>query len=912
MLVGRSGLSAELIGRSAALARLEALLVPGSERAPVALVAGEAGVGKTRLIRELLNRVPAGTTVLAAQAEPGHVGRPLDLIRDLVGDPLGVPGTPVTASDAVEVVRRRLGDSAAVVVFDDLHWADADSLTVVERLAVLAGPDVALIGSYRPDELARGTAAAETLLRLERRLDVHTERLDRLARPEVGAFLAAVYGRTMPARVVDSLFSRTGGNPFFLEELLACCDLPPEELCDSDLPWTLSEVVARQLAGLDDAQRKVVDAAAIVSSPADFDVLAAVTGLAESPLIDHLSRLVAHGLLVEVEHDRFGFRHALVRDAVAHQLLGRQRRRLHETAYVALSELVGPEPSCPEDLDDLARHACFAGRLDEFVALARTGAAAYLARGSSFAALGLANRGLSEADGEAELDLVSTATQAAWRVGLADEALALARRWRELERDAAPERRAAALRWFARLLHETHAADELKDATTELTELSAELAPGRPRAMALAALAQIHMLRDDVDRAVAFGDRAIAEADAAGATDIAVQAMVERASALSGSRDRCAAGQAALTEAIVAAEAAGEWVLVARGVGNLLHASVPRAARRAYLDRLQVAARRAGLDSMDLFTHPFKLSHIEAGDGQLAAALHAVEAAMQAGFLYADGLAAAVLWRAELLLEAGRTTEAAAEMGRSSVGPGHVDADWRAHLDLRLALASGDVETARRTWPAATAFNAALHVTPDVAVLNVEAALLAGVDAAEVARFVEELGSLGTTGPVAAVLGALLASGRGDHSAVVEDLSPALDEVEDLLRRPILASLGLVLARSLAALGRHEDARRAARGAVTELSAWPGWRRDEAVAFVARLERASSLPSKLDGAPGGLTARELEVAALVSEGLSNGQIAERLFISRKTASVHVSNILAKLGVSNRTEIAAWMLRPAPG
>ena len=59
---------------------------------------------------------------------------------------------------------------------------------------------------------------------------------------------------------------------------------------------------------------------------------------------------------------------------------------------------------------------------------------------------------------------------------------------------------------------------------------------------------------------------------------------------------------------------------------------------------------------------------------------------------------------------------------------------------------------------------------------------------------------------------------------------------------------------------------------------------------------------------GDLTARESEVAALIAEGLTNGQLAERLFISPKTAAVHVSNILAKLGLSSRTEIAAWSIR----
>ena len=87
-----------------------------------------------------------------------------------------------------------------------------------------------------------------------------------------------------------------------------------------------------------------------------------------------------------------------------------------------------------------------------------------------------------------------------------------------------------------------------------------------------------------------------------------------------------------------------------------------------------------------------------------------------------------------------------------------------------------------------------------------------------------------------------------------------------------------------------------------DLARWPGVRRDRAQALARRLEGASGR------ADGELTAREQEVAALLAEGLTNGQVAERLFISPKTAAVHVSNILTKLGLSSRAEIAAWVVR----
>jgi DNA-binding NarL/FixJ family response regulator len=111
------------------------------------------------------------------------------------------------------------------------------------------------------------------------------------------------------------------------------------------------------------------------------------------------------------------------------------------------------------------------------------------------------------------------------------------------------------------------------------------------------------------------------------------------------------------------------------------------------------------------------------------------------------------------------------------------------------------------------------------------------------------------------------------------------------------------LARCLLILGRAAEARDHAEEAVRLLERWPGWRRAEAEALLRRLGGGARA-----AADEALTARESEVAALVAEGLSNGEIGRRLYISTKTASVHVSNILAKLGMSSRAEIAAWVAR----
>ena len=113
----------------------------------------------------------------------------------------------------------------------------------------------------------------------------------------------------------------------------------------------------------------------------------------------------------------------------------------------------------------------------------------------------------------------------------------------------------------------------------------------------------------------------------------------------------------------------------------------------------------------------------------------------------------------------------------------------------------------------------------------------------------------------------------------------------------------MVLASARLAIGDRRGAIEAAdHAAHVDLASWPGWRRDRAEALLRRLE------GRIGRVDGELTPREREVASLIAEGLTNGQLAERLYISPKTAAVHVSNILMKLGLSGRAEVAAWAVR----
>ena len=323
-----------MIGRDRELRELTRLAAAG--RPQVAIVAGEPGIGKTRLIQELLAGLPAEVVVLVGQAEPGSLARPYEVLLDALGDrpdvdealldSLTEPArSPVERLHAgLTLVNAQVGDRASVIVFEDLHWADSESATLFERIADQPGRRL-LIGTYRPDEVTRRHPLAAMLGRLERRHSVTHVELERLAEADTAAMLAAVAGRPAPYRTVIAVHQRTGGNPFFLEELLRGHDgADLASLCEQPLPWSLTEVLRRQVDDLEPHEQRIVEAAAVLGHRVAFDLLAAVTGAGEDELIAALRDLVTRGVLVESGEDEFSFRHALVREAIAGQLLGRQ------------------------------------------------------------------------------------------------------------------------------------------------------------------------------------------------------------------------------------------------------------------------------------------------------------------------------------------------------------------------------------------------------------------------------------------------------------------------------------------------------------------------------------------------------------------------------------------------------------
>ncbi len=228
---------------------------------------------------------------------------------------------------------------------------------------------------------------------------------------------------------------------------------------------------------------------------------------------------------------------------------------------------------------------------------------------------------------------------------------------------------------------------------------------------------------------------------------------------------------------------------------------------------------------------------------------------------------------------------------------------------MEMAARVGDVATVasrladleRRAVAAPTAGCDLLSWTWGMGLL---AAVRAGIAPAEVARLLNLLmaspnqSTRDVDAGWALHVRAAVAAAAGDHDTAVDSYRAAIAAPR---RRPgaiVDADVRVGLARSLLALGKTDEAQAAADEAETFLARWTGWRRDELMALQHRLGSGGARVVS-----GQLTARELEVAALVAEGLSNSEIGRKLFISAKTASVHVSNILAKLSMTSRTQIA---------
>ncbi|WP_433788503.1 ATP-binding protein [Actinoplanes sp. CA-252034] len=905
MRTNRGGASPVMIGRGGELRRLAQLAK--SREPAVAVIAGEPGIGKTRLVQELLEIVAAGRIVLVGHAEPGSLARPYEVLLDAIDGRPEVDGRQLAAlSDAerspverlhtgLAILSGLIGDSPAVIVFEDLHWADSESAALFERIADQPGPRL-LIGTYRPDEVTRRQPVAGLLAQLERRHAVTHVRLDRLSPAQTAALLAAASGSPAPVRAAAALHQRTGGNPFFLEELLrAMPGYDLEALVDQPLPWSLADVLRRQVDDLDPVSHRIVEAATVLGHRILFDLLADVTGTGEDELIAVLRDLVTRGVLVESGEDEFAFRHALVREAIAVQMLGRQRRRLHEAALDVLLRGGGSDPAM------VAHHARGAGRYEDMIAAARHGAALYLSIGSAYQALQLAEMGLDEVPEDPEL--LGAAARAAWLAGLLDDALRHARRWREHAHH--PSDQAEALYLLVRLAWESREAAEVRALTADIENLIAQLPPGAGQARAMTAIAQSAYLYDETETALLWADRALALAEEFDLPGVRLTALLEKGSAMSDWPQTAADGSKILSALVHEAEQAGEWVIAARALNVLVQGEPPTssAEHAEILERMRINAERAGFESLSVAAYFQGRARLALRAGDLDAAI----AALQEGRAQDRSLRRRGRWAdfhgvflAGLSLEAGdldQVEELIADLAALPNNPPTVIPGLAFHLACR-----------RHDRPRAEAALAELVTALEGQVWRsgeqahdlVSAALELGLPADELDRMAAILLDSEVWDAHRMLVEAQVTEAHGLHAQALAGYLSVTDA--NPLAPAVRGTVRVSAARCLLAADRRAEAQEQIEAAGSLLAGWRGWRVEQFDRVRAQLGMApADAPPAVSG-PSALTPREREVAVLISDGLTNTELAQRLYISPKTAAVHVSNILRKLGVSSRTEV----------
>jgi DNA-binding CsgD family transcriptional regulator/tetratricopeptide (TPR) repeat protein len=477
-----------------------------------------------------------------------------------------------------------------------------------------------------------------------------------------------------------------------------------------------------------------------------------------------------------------------------------------------------------------------------------------------------------------------------------------ARRWLGLV--TAPDDRSAALRLLVRLAWEDGRMADMAELTDEICAVIDDLAAPSERARAMANVAQSQMLRGHTDLAITWADKAIALADELDLPAVRLTAEVEKGSALVEQPGGLDQGRKLLLEVAVAAEASGDWLLAARALNNVIN-NVPSSLLTdvgALLERMRTDAERAGLESHSVAAYFQSRARLAMEEGDLDAAVAALDEGRRRdrGYLRSSwGRNQHGVFRAGLALEADdldRVAEIVEALDDLS-GPAAVSV---AGLVFHLACRRGDpVDAGERLDRLYAAIDRVGEPYGEQVHDLVAAGLAVGLPVARLRPLAEKVLWEAERRSWHALVAAQFAEAEGRYADALAGYEEAAES--DTMRPAHRATAHAGAARCQIHLGHLDLARPHVATATALLAHWSGWR----VAEVAALRGRVGLPvaGTVDGVAG-LTPREREVAALIAEGLTNAELATRLYISKKTAAVHVSNILAKLGVSSRTQVAA--------
>jgi DNA-binding CsgD family transcriptional regulator len=947
----QQGVSAVLAGRAGELAFLNRSL----RDAPAALlVGGEAGVGKSRLIREFLDANRGVRTFVGGCLQISAEGLPFApfsaMLRRLVreigvegvaallpgGTPAGLArllpefGRPDTETGTAEA-RIRLFDHVlllferltekepAVLVIEDVHWAERSTRDLLSYLIRNQSSGLLVIVTYRSDELHRDHPLRPLLAELDRADRVRRLDLDRLPRRAVAEQARGILGRELDQRTLDAVYERSEGNPLFVEALLSC-----DDRINGELPESLRDLILGSVRKLPEETQEILRVASAGGDRVEHALLAAVTGLDDGALSRVLRPAVAANVLV-VDGEAYGFRHALMREAVHGDLLPGEHMRTHTRFAEALED----DPSLVpmgRAAAELSHHWYSAH--DATWALVSAWKAAHVAKEATAytECLRMLDRVLElwdkvpDAAERLSIDHATALEKAIEASDLAGEtARGVAFAKAALKEIDDPVRAAGVLEYRGRLkIHLGHPTglDDLREA--------ARVVPADPpsmvRARVLSTLAQhLYLLPTGTEEARALAVEALAAARAVGDATVEAHALTTIAACdFSDSDGERHLAELAKAEAVYVRGGADDSAMlriatneshVLEGMGE--HERAVEVARRGVaLAGKHGVARTSGAFLTINLAEP--LLSLGRWDEALEVIEHALELSppplTRASLQYVIGVIAVARGDLDTAARAIATLDAVLAPTFSRTQELFPSEGLR--IDLRVA--EGDLTGALdAVEQVVTELQPSVSARYGLPLLCSAARACAEAGGERAARLLSRVRASAEKTPeggrVQQAYALLLEAEVARAEAVLDrDGWVAVADAFEALKQPY--PLAYALLRTAEASDPHDGVTREDTTArlrqsaeiADDLGARPLRERIEAYARRTRIALGGRTYSPVLG----LTRRELEVLRLVADGRSNREIAEELFISAKTASVHVSNILAKLGVHSRGAAAA--------
>ena len=941
-------LAPTLIGRRGALATLQAELdtvLAGNGR--VVFVSGEAGIGKTRLTREFLDRArrQPGVDSIAGQCFEGDTAVPYapfvtaltSLRRHLAAafeDTLGMDALPlaplITESQDVHgpqsfadpsVARRRLFAAiihtlatagrqvGRVVILEDMHWADAASRELlVEFARAIQNEPVLLVCTYRLEALERYHPLAQVIANLERERRCAEIALESLDRSETARLLELTLERSMPTEFISMLHERAGGNPFFLEELLrslieehkldTCLQaaLPGSVLEQVEIPISIRASVLGHLSELDPTARTVAQIAAVLGRTFDFELLRALTRLPEESLASALARCIEHQLVMDdpaAPGERYHFRHALTRETIYGNLSGRERLTMHRAALEHFETLA--EAGLEIAVEALAYHSL---RAREPVRARR------YARQAGDRAMRL----FAYRDALAQYEAALSLTPQDLSVERADLHVTIAAALRPLRRHAdyiAHWREARALyasvgdtRGEAAMCLELASAawevgeneETFTTAQVAIDLLTASDASPCELARAYAMVARLHMLSSHVKDVAAWGERALTAALACGDEGIAAGVTISLGFAkhLDGSVDE---GITLLQRGLEMALRSRSWLDVGRAYVNMSDCYIDRgeyARIFALSDAHLRHAERTGWEvTLPAMTVHLARAHLELGHMDEATA-RSDELVASSETMIPTVLPLALALRGTLLVRQGKAAEAGDLLERAVALVEH-DGIFEKVSAVFTALIQAKIALGEREYAASLAERGLVYWRPLGPILGSERLLLVAVEALlavdrpGAAR--EPFDALATIAERAGTGFARAALAEARALFATHAYDPGADQLW----------ANAADAWHVLAMPYQED--RAHRQAIGHITTDARFSDTSAI---------SPQPEALLTCP--LTRRECEVLLAIARGKSTAEVAAALVLSEHTIHRHVANILAKLDVPTRAAAVALATR----